>query len=434
MIRVFSIAILFAISITGSLSAQLAFDDGGTHEVDYEVQENILIDRQTTVDFIEGSKFRQGVNVRDSASVANVHGGRGFGIVSAGTTNVYGGEIGRAGYGTSIQGGIANVYGGTVWGGSNWVSNEIFSPAINVEEANIFGGLVRTTADHNYNPNLTAGAVATKLNVFGGTISSRRQRTGGICTGVLATEVNMFGGTIDAFGEHATYGIDFQNGGGSLRMKGGAIFGRGKFVESMGLRLWNGSEALIYDGTIQGSYADLSGQPIGAHVKNAHMEIHGGRVIGEFGYGIIASDQSTVEIRGGSIVSSTPNTYHDAPNLAALLAEGDSQVEISGGNLVAEPFDFDRVDLAAKDDAIVKIFGINFDDREEGEVVDSEGTIKGTLRDGTEFEWSFTKSNNARILLSISAVPEPSSAALIGWILIVGSGYRRKRNEISLGA
>ena len=102
------------------------------------------------------------------------------------------------------------------------------------------------------------------------------------------------------------------------------------------------------------------------------------------------------------------------PNAYGLSVSGNAQLDLTGGQIGAQG-EWDGglchdAELLAGGNANIFISGRNFNFPLFEPVQPLEGTLVGTLQDGTSIEWRFRQSETATIML----VPEPSA-----WLLLV---------------
>ena len=95
----------------------VAFNDGGTHTIDYTVPGAVRVDQATTVNVLDGAELMSGITVSGTGSTLNVYGGEVHGtLTSAGDveSNIYGGDISHIWNDQLSLTGWINIHGGTV--------------------------------------------------------------------------------------------------------------------------------------------------------------------------------------------------------------------------------------------------------------------------------------------------------------------------------
>ena len=97
-----------------------------------------------------------------------------------------------------------------------------------------------------------------------------------------------------------------------------------------------------------------------------------------------------------------------------LRATDDGTLNISGGDITSG--------IIALNDSSVTIFGTGFN-LPLGDILGLQGTLTGTLADGSPLNVNFGRASSARITL----VPDPSTALLLAAGL-VGLAMRRRLN------
>ncbi len=162
------------------------------------------------------------------------------------------------------------------------------------------------------------------------------------------------------------------------------------------------SSASISGGTVSGTL-EVAG--------NSTLDVSGG-VIDDL---ITVFDTGSATITGGSIDSSL------------VTASANGTIDIFGGAFGV------GTDLKAANDAVINIYGTSFN-RAFGAISDPNGTIVGTLSDGSSIGVFFSRTSTATI--NLIAVPEPSPIALLGGfaVLALGGSLRRKSRRGALVA
>jgi hypothetical protein len=115
-----------------------------------------------------------------------------------------------------------------------------------------------------------------------------------------------------------------------------------------------------------------------------------------------------ITINGGAFAGRHGlQTTGTSPNLST------ARINILGGDFVGNlaPYDLGL----ANPDIITTVFGEDFQLNGSpigfGPLVDVTGTLSGTLADGSDFEWTFQRLNDAPLVLA--TVPEPTGLALL---------------------
>ncbi len=196
------------------------------------------------------------------------------------------------------------------------------------------------------------------------------------------------------------------------------------------LRLEDSARLQILDGGI-GGY--LGGMRMSG-LSSAQMS--GGSIEswthGSSGTGLAISDGGVFQMSGGSIFSDSVGvvvsgvfqmsggvvevmSFLNEPALGLAVA-GNGQLEVTGGQIRAQDdgvWEWEEgstLELALRDNATATVIGNDFNFPLFEPVQPLEGTLVGTLRDGTSIEWRFRQSETATIML----VPEPSA-----WLLLL---------------
>ena len=184
------------------------------------------------------------------------------------------------------------------------------------------------------------------------------------------------------------------------------------------------------------SNGEISGGRVGVTVGNpdsstdrSRLNLFGGTIASQFGgaVGVSASGRSKVKVESGSVsatgggavgieLKSGATATISGGTISAMggastgiLVDGSTAL-VSGGSIQTNFTS--QGDIVALNGALVTIFGLDFD-LPYGEVDSEQGSIRGTLRDGSRVDWSFLRSLDSSIVLSTSAVPEPGSSVIV---------------------
>ena len=138
--------------IAASAHADLTLNDGGTHDVDFSVDNTLYVydgpgPTTTTANFLDGG-FAKYVNAYEN-SIVNVHGGQIYddlNVYDSSVANMYGGDIWDGMY---VSGsGHVNIYGGSIFEGPRAYDSGVIHvyggaldmiTAYNASVANIYG-------------------------------------------------------------------------------------------------------------------------------------------------------------------------------------------------------------------------------------------------------------------------------------------------------
>ncbi len=124
--------------------------------------------------------------------------------------------------------------------------------------------------------------------------------------------------------------------------------------------------------------------------------------------GLAVSGNSQVSIFGGSVLAAGSGFGART----GLAVSGNSQVSIFGGSILAAGAGPGaRTELDVLNNAVITIYGSGFS-FPYGPIEVPNGTLLGNLSDGSQIQWRFTRSSDAKIVL---AVPEPG-ALILGFI------------------
>ncbi len=145
--------------------------------------------------------------------------------------------------------------------------------------------------------------------------------------------------------------------------------------------------------------------------------------------GAIVGENGVFEMSGGHVYTWSLEWA------VGLSVSGNAQLEVTGGQIGAQgewgdwegPWgDGGDVELAVWGVGNAVISGRNFNFPLFEPVQPLEGTLVGTLRDGTSIEWRFRQSETATIML----VPEPSAWLLLAMGLLPWLIDRRSRCSV----
>jgi hypothetical protein len=118
------------------------------------------------------------------------------------------------------------------------------------------------------------------------------------------------------------------------------------------------------------------------------------------------ADDAQLEVTGGEFdLPSADETLNPSSRIFEL--SDNSQLTVSGGTYAS--VNKLHVDLVASDTSLATIFGGNFNHPMFEPIQATEGQITGTLQDGNDFSWTFSRAPGATIIL----VPEPSGMLLV---------------------
>jgi len=191
------LAVIFAVSIFGIVPekavANINFDDGQIHNIDYQINESVWVDyqtpgMQTTVNWLDGAISPDGVQLRayEDSRVNFLGGWLGDDLFAMDNSNVIisGGVIDGLLYAPGV-GGQVTIYDGRISMGL-W--------AFNYTQVNVFGGSIGGPGS---SLDVWSGA---KVNVWDGSINGTlKPDTGGILT-IYGSDFSVDGQSVD-YGE-----------------------------------------------------------------------------------------------------------------------------------------------------------------------------------------------------------------------------------------
>ena len=140
----------------------VAFNDGGTHTIDYTIPGSVTISASTTVNLVDGAQLLSDIVIDGADSTLNVYGGEVYGRLTNGDaeTNIYAGDLS----GLWNYQGYLNIYGGSV------------HSILTFGWTNIHGGAVGPISGGYQTLKITAGTIGSlffessgRLEISGGT-------------------------------------------------------------------------------------------------------------------------------------------------------------------------------------------------------------------------------------------------------------------------
>ncbi len=242
---------------------------------------------------------------------------------------------------------------------------------------------------------------------------------------IVATTVNVVpNAVIDA---NTGAGSDGMNiAGGTVNISGGSVTGAnigtgqtGDFGAIYFNNIGNGGTLNISGGTVSaGTASGHSGLTETIIVDNAAAKINvsGGLVTGGSG----ALDD--IDLNFGGTLTVTGGTIQDSPNGTDIFNRG--TVDIYGGNIIAGTGE----GIVDQGSGTTFIFGSSFNFA-FGLIVPTNGTLIGTLSDGSPINISFSQPSGSIVL--VHAVPEPASASLLTFASIILLARRMPERRVA---